>query len=579
MFYATLRFKFLLSLALISALLTTVSLLVVRQRVEVRVREEIAEGLKNSVTGFQHLQAERERMFERSAALLATLPPLKAVMASQHAVTIQDASKTFWKLVDSQLFVLADSQGNLLALHTASPGFGGREAHSSIARSLAQNRTRDWWFGNGRLFEVFLQTIYFGSQEDNTVMGVLAIGYEIDNSVAADVARVASGQVAFRHGSNLVATTAPAKQTTALAANLEKLTEGDAQIDLAGERYIAASVRLSPSETEAVSLTVLKSYDEATAFLSVLNRWLVVVGFAAIVLGSALVFLVSTTFTRPLGELVKGVRALETGDFNYPLSESGSDEISVLTAAFNRMRGRLQESQHRVIEAERLATIGRMASMISHDLRHPLTAILAYAEFLSESNLSSDQRKDFYQEIRIGVNRMMDEINSLLGFSRQHEKVKPVYARVDDVIRHAIETVKILPEYQDVRIDFRHCDVCKGWFDPGKLERVILNLLFNACEAVPAETGHIEVNCERSSSGFRIRVSDNGPGVPDAIRENLFQPFVSHGKEKGIGLGLTVVQKIVQDHGGAVELESSGPKGTVFSVEVPELNGDLLKVQ
>ena len=117
------------------------------------------------------------------------------------------------------------------------------------------------------------------------------------------------------------------------------------------------------------------------------------IGIAGVFAGSVLVFVVSTTFTRPLAQLVEGVHALEQGNFAYPLAAVGSDEISTLTAAFQRMRIALQETQQRLLDAERLATIGRMASMISHDLRHPLTAILAYAEFLSEGKLSEVQTK------------------------------------------------------------------------------------------------------------------------------------------------------------------------------------------
>lgn len=341
------------------------------------------------------------------------------------------------------------------------------------------------------------------------------------------------------------------------------------ELQLGPERFLATSVVLSSENSPPVTLTVLKSYDEATAFLQNLNRWIVGVGLAGILAGSLLVFLVSTSFTRPLAQLVAGVHALEEGDFAYPLNVTGNDEISVLTAAFQRMRVTLQETQRKLLDAERLATIGRMASTISHDLRHPLTAILAYAEFLSESKLSDVQRKDFYQEIRIAVNRMTDEINSLLGFSKQREALRPSYGRVEEVIERAIQTVKALPEFESIVITFSHEGECAGWFDPGKLERVMLNLLFNAGEAVSADNGIIDVSSHITDQGIEIRVADNGPGIPDPIRESLFQPFVSYGKEKGIGLGLTAVQKIMKDHDGDVCVESTGPEGTVFRLRLP----------
>lgn len=577
MFKATLRTKFLLSLAVISALLTWATLLLVRHRVQIHVRDEIAQALHNSVATFQSLQQQRESTLDRSAALLATLPPVKAVMTSQDMATIQDASTTFWNLIGSQIFVLSDRSGKLVALHTATPGFTNTEAQAAMLRSITNGESRDWWYGGGHLFQVFLQPIYFGSPAENTPIGMLAVGYDIDNAVAADVSRVASSRVAFRYDKKLVVTTVAPGQRAQLAPYIDRFTEADGnpeEIQLGAERFLATSVRLSSGNSPLVTLTVLKSFDEATAFLQSLNRWILATGIAAVLAGSVLVFFVSTTFTRPLAQLVAGVHALEEGNFDYPLRADGNDEVSALTAAFQRMRLRLQETQRKLIETERLATIGRMASMISHDLRHPLTAILAYAEYLSERNLSEVQRQDFYQEIRIAVNKMTDEISSLLGFSKQREAIRPTYGSVDDVIERAIQTVKVLPEFESITIRYSHENECAGWFDAGKLERVILNLLFNAGEAVPARTGKIDLSSRSTERGIEVRVTDNGTGIPDSIRESLFQPFVSHGKEKGIGLGLTVVHKIMHDHGGEVCVESTGPEGSTFALFIPAaMNG------
>jgi len=482
----SLKTKFILSLALISALLTWTTLLLVQYRVRLHARDEIAEGLRNSVVTFQNLQKQRESTLERSAQLLATLPPLKAVMTSQDKATIQDASAMFWNLAGSQLFVMADRSGKVAALHTTMPGFTQSEAQKSILRSLTNGESRDWWFGDGRLFQVFLQRIYFGSPEDETPIGMLAVGYEIDNKVAADVSRVASSQVAFRYGKDIVVTTVPASERTDLTNRLDQLTaaaDTPWQMEIGSEKFLATSVRLSSENSTPVTLSVLKSFNETTAFLQSLNRWVLLLGLAVVLAGAVLVFFVSTTFTRPLAELVAGVRALEEGNFTYPLKIGGSDEVSALTAAFHRMRLRLQETQSKLLDAERLATIGRMASTISHDLRHPLTAILAYAEFLSDSNMSDAQRHDFYEEIRIAVNRMTDEISSLLGFSKQREPLRITQGSVDAIIEHAIQSVKVLPDFAAITMTYNHDVECNGYFDAKKLERVVLNLLFNACEA------------------------------------------------------------------------------------------------
>jgi signal transduction histidine kinase len=282
-----------------------------------------------------------------------------------------------------------------------------------------------------------------------------------------------------------------------------------------------------------------------------------------------LIFLISRTFTKPLDELVAGVRALEHGDFNYPLKPQSGDEVALLTTAFDRMRQKLQKDQQDLLHAERLATIGRMASSISHDLRHPLTAILAYAEFLAESNMDNEQRKDLYHEIRLAVSRMTDLIGSLLEFSKAQEALRPVYGNIAQTIERAIQTVRVRPEFRKIEITHTHQGPTEGWFDSRKLERVFHNLLLNACEAVPQEAGRIEVTTVGKKGSIEIRVADNGPGIPDSIRRDVFHPFVSYGKDNGTGLGLSVAQKVVEDHGGDISIETTNENGTVFKVRLP----------
>ncbi len=568
MLKGNLRTKFMLALALISALLTSAMLLMVRQRVQVRVREQLSQELRNSLDTFQALQQQRETTLQGTAALLATLPPLMAAMTSQDTATIQDASKSFWDLSGSQLFVMADMNGQVFALHSTAPGVAGMDAEAPLRGTLSAKRSRDWWFLDGHLFQVFVQPIYFGARTQNAQIGVLAVGFEVDAKVARDVARIASSQVAFRHENDLAVTTIPAAQQRELPGQLG--TKGaPVEITLAGEQFLATSVRLSPADAPRVTLTVFKSFDDATRFLQSLNGWILGIGIAGVLAGSVLVYFVSTSFTRPLEQLVKGVQALEAGDFDYPLKVQGNDEVSTLTAAFDGMRSRLQESQQQLLATERLATIGRMATSISHDLRHPLTAILAYAEFLSEARISDAQRNDFYQEIRIAVNRMTEELNSLLGFSKQGEAIRRVNARLEEVIERAIQNVRVLPEFESLTIEYAPEGECSGYFDAGKVERVILNLLFNACEAVVPGTGKIRITSRKVGDNLEVRVEDNGPGIPSVVLENVFQPFVSHGKEQGIGLGLTVVQKIVSDHGGVARVEHTGPTGTAFVITLP----------
>jgi signal transduction histidine kinase len=568
-----LRTKFLLSLLTVSTAFMCATLLIVRRTVQLQVRREIRDDLRNSVNTFQNFEKQREATLTHSAELLANLPILKAVMTTHDAATIQDSSAGLWRLAGSDLFVLADRSGKIVAYHAAAMGLTRNAAQDCLQHSTDPDRSPYWWFGGGHLYEVFIQPVYFGAAEENSPLGSVALGHEIDDRKAKEVGRIAGSQVAFYYDDNLVLSTLTPSQEAELSRQLAHLrgpSESETEdIQLGDERFLMTSVELAPGSGAGVSLRVLKSFDQATVFLDSLDRSLLVLGLVAILAGTLSVFLISDTFTRPLANLVGGVRALEQGDFAYPLESRGGDEVAEVTNAFDRMRRTLRKAQQELVDAERLATIGRMASSISHDLRHPMTAIMANAEFLSENHLDARQRAELYQEIRIAVDQMTDLVDSLLEFSRARSQVRLVYGSIEKTVQRAIHTVRARPEFNCVNIAL----CCEGpheaWFDAKKLERVFHNLLLNACEAIAPGSGNVVVDIRETNNNLEIRVSDDGPGISDKVREKLFQPFVSYGKENGTGLGLTVVQKIVQDHGGDVFLEGAAAGRTTFRIVLP----------
>lgn len=570
-----LRTRFLLSMLLITAGLTTTSLLLVRRSVEANVRQSIAVNLQNSVSAFQDFRHERETMLTGNVALLAYLPLTRAIMTSTDPVTIQDASQDVWQLArnSSDLFVLVDRSGKVVAMHTKTDGFTREAAEKYFQQSLDEaGDSSHWWYGGRHLYQAFVQPIYRGSTTEGTLLGFLVIGYEINEPLAGMVSKVAASQVAFSCGNDVVATTLTPTQTQ--GNSLQNLIAGSGtsesrDIVIGSEHFLATSIVLSGSGSTPVRLSVLGSYDQATKFIGQLNRYLLLLGLAAILVGSGLVFFLSHTFTRPLASLVAGVRALEGGDFHHPLDSRGGDEVGELTRAFDRMRTSLLKSQRDLLESEQLATIGRMASSISHDLRHSLAAIVANSEFLCDSHLTAAQREELYQEVRTGVNLMTDLIDSLLEFARTRESLTPGYASVAETVQRAVQTVRLHPRHHTRSIDVLCAGPVTGWFDPRKLERVLYNLLLNACEAAPGASGKVEVTAAETGGAISISVADNGPGIAESIRERLFHPFVSYGKENGTGLGLAVVQKIVQDHGGEILVERTAQGMTVFRIVLP----------
>jgi signal transduction histidine kinase len=570
MTHLRLRTQLLIATLLLIGALTSASLLIVRYMVRSQVDHQVQAGVAASIQAFKSVQRQREAQLSRSAALLAELPTLKALMTTD-APTIQDGATPFFRLSLSDLMVLSDNSGKVMALHMSRPGWtrGAAERHlkASIDKSSA-----NWWYDEGRLYWVFLRPITAGNSPDERQLGLIAVGYQVDEGFAEQLARVAGSQIALTSNNDIIATTLTPADERGLESHLSDGTAGDSaihEVNLAGGKYEMTSVLLQESLPTPVRCFVLLPLARTDAFLQRLNRTIFSLGVAAILFAGILFTVISRAVTKPLDNLVAGVRALAAGDYAYSITPRGSSEIAELGHAFANMRTRLLESQMHRIEAERISALGRTASSISHDLRHYLSAVVANAEFLYEAKPNSPDREEIYQEIKTASDQMTDLIDSLRELAREHGTITPIYASLDLIVRRAVDAVVSRPDFRNREILVKTEGDMEGSFDPRKLERVFFNLGLNACEATAGKPGKIIFEVQSSDSRFTVRVSDNGPGIPASIRESLFDPFVSSGKPNGTGLGLAIVSKIVHDHGGEVHVERTSETGTVILVQLP----------
>jgi signal transduction histidine kinase len=212
---------------------------------------------------------------------------------------------------------------------------------------------------------------------------------------------------------------------------------------------------------------------------------------------------------------------------------------------------------------ELLPAVSRMVALICHDLRLPLAAILANAEFLTESDISETERNEFYQEIRWSVVRMNELVSSLLECSKDREPLRPAARNIVDTVERASRLAGVKQEFRRITIEHHHKGLAVGWFDSSGLERVVANLLLNACEAVSPDSGRVVITTTGNRCCLQIGVWDNGPGIPPTIQHSVFQPLVSS------GLGLAIVKKIVEDHGGEIYLDGRSGTGTLFQITIP----------
>ena len=223
-----------------------------------------------------------------------------------------------------------------------------------------------------------------------------------------------------------------------------------------------------------------------------------------------------------------------------------------------------------LMEAERMSAIGRMTCLISHDMRHSLTAIYANAEFLERHDICASVRADLLLEIQEAVLAMTERIDSLLQFGSSRRKSQLVHARVSLVVEKAVAAVKFHPDGQNVSITVGKFPPAEADIDARNLESALYNLLLNACQAATRSTHVPEVKVHLTEVDERIYVTilDNGPGIPVSVRRTLFDPFVTAGKPNGTGLGLTLARRIAEEHGGSVCIEESNPERTVFTLSL-----------
>jgi signal transduction histidine kinase len=562
------------SLVIICALVGAI-LLIIRQTVRTQIADQVKYSTEASFQEFETVQRQLQLQLSRTTSLLAEIPTLKALMTTQDAPTIQDGSTPFWRLAGSDLLLLADPGGRVVALDVTQKGLSREAAEDSLRTSLHEGQESSWWYSGGRLYWVFLRPILAGTGNNAKVLGLVAIGYETNSRIAEQLGFVAESKIVLLADNRIIASTFSSEEEAVIQGRIlarEVLpSSGATEVTLGNDSYQVARVTLQANPPLPVECYVFISLTRPMAFLRQLNRTIVVVGLTAIFLASLLLSFVSGTITHPLNNLVAGVRALAAGDYTYSITPRGSSEAVELAESFSKMRGELLDFQRKQIETERVAAVGRAANSISHDLRHHLAALVANAEFLYEAEELRLDRDEVYKEIQTASEQMTELLDSLRDLAREKRNISPVNASIDQCVRRSIEATRARPELRYREISVRTTGDMAGVFDPKKMERAMLNLALNACEAAPVRNGIISFDIVSTPETFEIRVSDNGPGIPLAIRNNLFDPFVSAGKPNGTGLGLAIVSKIIADHGGAVSVESTSERGTTFLVKLPRV--------
>jgi two-component system NtrC family sensor kinase len=308
--------------------------------------------------------------------------------------------------------------------------------------------------------------------------------------------------------------------------------------------------------------------------------------------------------TRPIEALVSATKAISESHLDQPIRIDTSQELSELARSFNVMREHLQASQkeneqftqrleamveertaqlkeahQKLLQTDRLASLGQLAASVAHEINNPISGVLNLSMLLQRIVDRSEQVpperlpefRRYLGQVVAETSRVGRIVADLLAFSRRSRRPDTL-ASINEIVENTVTLVSHKLELGGVRLTL---DLGQGIpalrCDPSQMQQVVMNLLLNAAEATPSGgTVTVATSLEAATGRLVLEVSDTGAGMPPAIIDKIFDPFFTTKEEgKGVGLGLAVVYGIVQSHGGEIEVRSTVGSGTTFRVLLP----------
>ncbi len=302
---------------------------------------------------------------------------------------------------------------------------------------------------------------------------------------------------------------------------------------------------------------------------------------------------------RPVRVLIQGARKLGKGDLSARVPESSDDEIGELARTFNQLardleitRGELmnltqtlearveektrelRQAQDQILQAEKMASLGKLAAVVAHEINNPLSSVVTYARTLVRRlqkgrSTTPEQDLQCLESIASEAARCGAIVSQLLAFARQRGgRFAPL--RINDVVQKAVFLLQHKLTLSGVRVEREmHSDLPEIVADADQIQQALMALLINASQALE-EGGVVTLRTWHEEPWIVIQVADDGPGMPAEVAERVFEPFfTTREDEGGVGLGLSVVYGIVERHGGTIALQTAPGEGCCFSLRFP----------
>ena len=532
------------------------------------------------------------------ARLVADDPRLKAAVDTADPPTVQPFAREYQRQLQAALLVLTGKDGIVLAetgeLNVASEAIGGLR---EIQRALAGEESRGFWPQADGVAQVVTVPITIGLDRPE-IMGTLTVGFRLDNKLAAQFKRATESDIAFAVDGQIKASTLQPGDGPPLTSLLKN--EHVQTISLENGEYVALKRPLAPAGASAGSgegapaVLLLRSRTERLRFLNEIHTGLGIVAMVAVLAATILSYAVARTITRPIATITEAMGEMAaTGDLTRKIllkrAASWEDEdAKVLASTFNTLTDSIARFQREAAQRERLSALGRLSTVIAHEIRNPLMIIKTSLRTLGSESVSRSDIRQAMNDVDEEVERLNRVVNDVLDFARPIRfeyapaDVNTLCADAEQATRAAAAGVTA-----KLSLDPRLPPFVT---DAELLRTALVNILINARHAVAArrqlegalsdEEPAIEVETAPAGSGFnrttgiRITIRDRGAGVKLEDLPKVFDPYFTT-KRTGSGLGLAIAKNIIEGMGGSIVLENRPGTGAEIRIDLPPHGGEV----
>jgi signal transduction histidine kinase len=559
---------------LASALLLVVSIGIavyrVTDSVTRRAETELRTGLAEAASLVNEFSRTQFDEFVAKGKLVADLPVLKNATTTDDPPTVQPIADRYQREVDVDLFVVLGKTGRVLARAGDVQPDERAIAEIVMACRNSPDSATFWPYAGGVLHAAALVL-----EPGPAPIGTLVIGFTLDQDAARRFKTLTNSEIAFALGPTIVASTLDPERTAEIDGFANQT--GVFRSRIGGEDYDGQIQPLGTAggRGEPVAL-VLRSRTEHLKFLPTLRWQIALTGLAAVLVATIVGYGIARTVTRPLRALTATMREMAaTGDLARTVPAVGrwdDEDARLLSTTFGQLTGALGRFQREAAQRERLSSLGRLSTVVAHEVRNPLMIIKSAVRSLRQH--PSPDVTEVASNIDEEVQRLNRVVSDVLDFAKPI-RFELAAADLGELCRAAAQAAKLAADDVPVAIEIP-ADRIHVTTDAERLRAVLVNVLHNAQEAVRARgtdrPGGSLIRLRlsrRPPAGWRIEVIDRGLGIQAEDLARLFEPFFTT-RRGGSGLGLAIARNVVEGLGGTIAVDSRVNVGTTVRIDLPE---------